>query len=96
MKRPRFCVGEQVCVRGILVNKFDIDCAEVIEAKYFNHSDLINGQICRIPGWKYKTDHMPDTEKDKWFLEESLKKLPPRKDPWALCIFNPSRIEIND
>ena len=94
MYRNKFCVGEEVCVRGVTTNKFDIDRVEVVQAKYHRIGDLITPNYrCTIEGWKYKTAHLISDEPHKWFLENSLHKLPPKNDPWADCFFNPSKDE---
>ena len=79
MNNPKFCVGEEVMVRGIVTSDYDTNKTEVIESKYFNGLSVVRvdgGES--FDGWRYKTAHQPD--KSLWWREGSLRKLPKRKE----------------
>lgn len=75
---PKFCVGEEVAVYGLLTNKYDIDKTEVTKSRYFNEGTTGNDVGAKpIAGWRYQTAHQPDMS--RWWREASLVKLPKRK-----------------
>jgi len=79
---PKFCVGEEVKVRGTLTSAYDTDRTEVIKAKWRV------GVKTRYVGWFYQTAHQPDLT--KWWMEPSLHKLPPsERTSWKDCIWQP-------
>lgn len=75
--KPKFCVGEEVMVRGIFTSEYDIDCTEVTFSEYIDmeYLNLVTGKICP-PGWRYGVAHV-DLEVSG-FVEESLRKIPPK------------------
>lgn len=83
MKRPKFCVGEEVRVRSIYAPEHNTDRTEVIAAKW------AAGVVTGFYGWFYKTAHQPDM--NKWWIEPSLEKIPPEERlDWAECEWQPS------
>lgn len=73
MREPKFVPGERVAVRGVASSEYDID-ETTVTATEFVHGRL-RGTGNAHSGWCYKTDHQPD--KFMWFMEDSLRKLPP-------------------
>jgi len=69
--QPKFCVGEEVMVRGETTSEYDIDRTEVIYSRYTAAHQSSLG----VEGYKYKTAHQPDM--NRTWLEGSLRKLPP-------------------
>lgn len=70
--KPKFCVSEEVAVRGTYASDYDIDRTEVIAVKYVEEGESTLG----FPGWRYKTAHQPDMSRS--WVEESLRKIPPK------------------
>jgi len=75
MNNPKFCVGEEVAVRGMLTSSFDIYRTEVIRSKYVESGTMVDIDGNDAPsGWRYQTAHQTDMA--RWWREESLHKLP--------------------
>lgn len=77
MNRPKFCVGEEVAIRGVSVSLYDTDKTEVTKSRYFNEGETRDRSTGKDgpSGWRYQTEHQPD--KTGWWKEPSLVKLPP-------------------
>ena len=70
---PKFCVGEEVMVRGVNTSDYDTDRTEITRSiRCIGYRDgPMNGHI----GWYYQTAHQPNSQ--LWWLEDSLRKIPP-------------------
>ena len=86
-ENPKFCVGEEVMIRGQYSSDHDIDKTEVICLNFHNKGDGIrHPEYC---GWTYQTRHQPDMT--LWWHEGSLKKLPPeQRTSWEDCAWQPA------
>jgi len=84
--KPKFCVGEEVSVKGFYDPSIRCDKTEVTSKIYVSSVNALtkerNGK-----GWGYKTAHTGD---NIWMAENSLSKLPPEdRTQWSDCEWMP-------
>ena len=87
--RPKFCVGEEVIIQCNRKPELNGQRHEILHIKFMEKPfNLTTGEIYPSQ-WGYLT-----TALEKRFGAASLRKLPPKADPWEDCIFNPLKLTV--
>jgi len=87
--RPKFCVGEEVIIQAINVTEYNGQTHEILRIEWWGHGvETLDGEFLP-PGYVYFT-----TSDELSWVESTLRKLPPKADPWKDCAFNPLKLTV--
>lgn len=90
MSRPKFSVGEEVAVVGVIDPCYDTPKTEIVSCRWA--TSWHNGQETVLNSWGYQTDHI-SYQSGAWLLERCLRKLPPEERiSWSDCAWQPKEL----